>query len=117
MTHLVSFRTSKFDVRAEKPNPINPLAGQGVLNWLRGEVAKANYAATEPDAEDWGWYVDVQGNGASYLVGASADAESVTPHIDWIVQGHKHPSFQVKILRHTNLLVNHPPLPPLTRFS
>ena len=108
MAHLVSFRTSKFNVRAEKPNPINPLAGQGVLNWLRGELAKANYAATEPDAEDWGWYVDVQGNGASYLVGASADADSATPDIEWIVQVHKHRSLKEKILGQNKMAVDDP---------
>ena len=108
MAHLVSFRTSKFDVSAEKPNPINPLAGQSVLNWLRGELAKVNYAATEPDAEDWGWYVDVQGNGASYLVGASADAESATPDIEWIVQVHKHRSLREKILGQNKMAVDDP---------
>jgi len=41
MAHVVSFRTSKFDVRTETPNPINPIAGQGVLRWLRLELAKA----------------------------------------------------------------------------
>ena len=92
MAHLFFFRTAKFDVRAEEPNPINPIAGQSVLNWLRSELAKVNFTATEPSTEDWGWYVDVQGNGASYLVGASADAENSTPDIEWIVQVHKHRS-------------------------
>ena len=108
MAHLVSFRTSKFDVRSEEPNPTNPFAGQGVLNWLRLELARANYAATEPGTEDWGWYVDVQGNGASYLVGASADAGSATPDIEWIVQVHKHRSLKEKILGQNKMAVDDP---------
>ncbi len=78
MAHLVSFRTAKFDVRAEDPNPINPIFGQSVLRWLRAELAKAHYTVTEPSTEDWGWYVDVEAEGAHYLVGASADAENST---------------------------------------
>src|SRR6478672_5055402 len=35
MAHLFTFRTARFDVREEDPNPINPIPGQGVLRWLR----------------------------------------------------------------------------------
>lgn len=61
MVHLVGFRTSRFDVSTETPNPINPIAGQSVLGWLRGELEKARYASTDPATEDWGWYIDVKG--------------------------------------------------------
>jgi hypothetical protein len=97
MAHLVSFKTSKFDVSSETPNPINPIAGQSVLNWLRAELSKAQYQVTEPDTEDWGWYMDVEGNGASYLVGASADAEDPGPIVEWVVQVHKHRSLTDKL--------------------
>jgi hypothetical protein len=82
MAHIVSFRTSKFDVTAETPNPINPIAGQSVLQCLRAEFAKAQYTATEPDTEDSGWYIDVTGNEAAYLVGASADADGSTADVE-----------------------------------
>ena len=97
MAHVVSFRSSKFDVSAETPNPINPIAGQSVLTWLRAELAKAQYTATEPDTEDWGWYIDVTGNDGSYLVGASADADGSTPNVEWVIQVHKHRSFTDKV--------------------
>jgi hypothetical protein len=97
MAHVVSFSTRKFDVSAETPNPINPIAGQSVLTWLRAELAKAQYTATEPDTEDWGWYIDVTGNDGSYLVGASADADGSTADIEWVVQIHKHRSFSDKV--------------------
>lgn len=79
------------------PNPINPIAGQSVLNWLRDELAKSNYQSTEPDTEDWGWYMDVKGDGASYLVGASADAEDTAPTVEWTVQVHKSRSLKDRI--------------------
>jgi hypothetical protein len=98
MAHLISFRTTKFNVTAETPNPINPIAGQSVLNWLRAQLTNTGYAATEPDTEDWGWYMNVEGDDASYLVGASTDAESSSPSVEWVVQVHKHRSMTDKLL-------------------
>jgi len=108
MAHLVSFRTAKFDVRGEDPNPINPIAGQSALNWLRVELGKAKYTVTEPDTEDWGWYIDVQGEGVSYLVGASADAESLTPDVEWVIQLHKHRSLKDKLLGQNKIAADDP---------
>jgi hypothetical protein len=95
MAHVISFITSRFDIAAEKPNPINPIAGQSVLLWLKAELLRADYQVTEPDAEDWGWYMDVQDADAAYLVGASADAEAP---LEWTVQVHKHRSMTDRLL-------------------
>ena len=108
MAHLVSFRTARFDVRAEDRNPTNPIAGQSVLNWRRVELGKAKYTATEPDTEDWGWYIDVQGEGVSYLVGASADAEGTTPDVEWVIQVHKHRSLKDKLLGRNKIAADDP---------
>ena len=89
MAHLISFRSAGFDVAGEKPNPINPIAGQSVLLWLREELVRKQYRVTEPDTEDWGWYIEVASEAASYLVGASADAADPAPIIEWTVQVHK----------------------------
>jgi hypothetical protein len=97
MAHLISFTTSRFDVRAERPNPINPIAGQSVLNWLRDELTKEQFQTTEPDTEDWGWYMDVHGAGGSYMVGASADAEPDGTDVQWGLQVHKHRSMADKL--------------------
>jgi hypothetical protein len=98
MAHVITFRTARFDVSKEKPNPINPVAGESVLRWLRDEIAKAGYRATEPDTEDWGWYIDVQADNSSYLVGASGDADTSTPVVDWTIQVHKARSMKDKML-------------------
>jgi hypothetical protein len=108
VAHLVSFRTDKFDVRAEAPNPINPIAGQSLLKWLRDKLSEANYAATEPSTEDWGWYIDVRGKERSYLVGASADAENPTSMVEWIIQIHKHRSLREKILGQNRMAPDDP---------
>lgn len=97
MAHVISFRTSKFDISQERPNPVNPIAGQSVLSWLRGELEQAGYRSTEPDTEDWGWYMDVEGSGGSYLVGASADATDTDAAVEWTVQVHKSRSMKDKL--------------------
>ena len=103
MAYLISFKTARFDVRAETPNPVNPIAGRSVLVWLRTALVNAGYQATEPGTEDWGWYMDVQGASGSYLVGASGDAESVERQVEWVVQIHKHRSLTDR-LRGRNVL-------------
>ncbi len=97
MAHVITFTTSRFDVTKEPPNPINPIAGHGVLAWLRGELQKNQYRTTEPDAEDWGWYMDAHGGDASYMVGASGDAETGTADVEWTIQVHKRRSAMDKI--------------------
>lgn len=99
MAHVITFKTSRFDVTKETPNPYNPIAGQSVLTWLRPELEKVQYRTTEPDTEDWGWYMDAHGTEAAYMIGASADAEgSGGGNVEWTVQVHKHRSAKDKIL-------------------
>jgi hypothetical protein len=108
MAHVISFRSRKFDVTAETPNPTNPIAGQSVLTWLRGELAKGHYTATEPDTEDWGWYIDVTGKDGSYLVGASADADGSTPDAEWVIQVHRHRSMSDKLFGRNKMAPDDP---------
>ena len=103
MAHVISFRTRRFDVTKETPNPTNPIAGQSVLRWLGAELAKSQYTSTEPDTEDWGWYMDVTGSDGSYLVGASADADGSTPEVEWVIQVHKHRSMKDKLFGRNTL--------------
>lgn len=98
MPHLVTFRTARFDPEAEPANPINPIAGHSVLIWLMDAVRAAGYEGGEPGTEDWGWYVDVAGHGASYLVGASGEREpGAKGPVDWTVQIHRHRSLPDKL--------------------
>jgi hypothetical protein len=103
MAHLIIFNTSKFDVSKETPNPINPIAGESVLIWLRSEVAGPRYDVSAPAAEDWGWYVYINGGGASYMVGASADAQDPAVELEWTVQLHKTRSLKEKLLGQNKL--------------
>ena len=97
MPHLISFTTTKFDASKETPNPINPIAGEGVLKWVREELVKTGWEVSDPDAEDWGWYMIAQRSGTSYLVGASGEIEGDTSPTDWIIQIHKQRTFLQKL--------------------
>jgi hypothetical protein len=108
MAYLISFTTDRFDVSGEKPNAINPIAGRTVLLWLREGLLQAHYRVTEPDTEDWGWYIHVEGADASYLVGASAEAADPTPTVAWIVQVHKNRSMTDKLLGRNKMAADDP---------
>ena len=90
MTRVITFSTDLFDISAEDPNPINPIAGQAVLDWMRERLEGSGYTTTKPATEDWGWYIGVTGASASYLIGASGEPERPPPDMDWTIQIHRH---------------------------
>jgi hypothetical protein len=108
MAHLITFTTARFDPASEPANPINPIAGQSVLLWLRDGLAKAGYRTTEPDTEDWGWYFDVADAQGSYLVGASGDGNSDGPEIEWVIQVDRHRSLMDRLLGRNRLTADDP---------
>jgi hypothetical protein len=98
MAHVITFRSTRFDIQAETPNPINPIAGKAVLEWLRERLIKSRCETTEPGPEDWGWYMVANLGGASYLVGASGEGEGDSSNgVDWTIQIHKWRSLKEKI--------------------
>jgi len=108
MAHVITFSTGMFDISKEEPNPINPIAGQAVLKWIRGKLEGSGYTATEPATEDWGWYVDVHGHGCSYLVGASSEPERPPPDMDWTVQIHKSRSLKERLMGRNKMSTDDP---------
>ena len=87
MANLITFRTSLFDPAEEPENPYNP---------IRAEVLGDDYESSEPDAEDWGWYTEVQADDDVYTVGAICfDEEDQPPDepFDWMIQVVKRRSF------------------------
>ena len=98
LAHVITFRSARFDITRERPNPINPIVGESLLQWLREQLSASRYETTEPDAEDWGWYIDVKADGTVYLVGASGEADDdATGSVDWTIQIDKHRSLKDKL--------------------
>jgi hypothetical protein len=108
MPYLFAFRTAKFDVSKESPNPINSIAGESVLTWLKSVLVEAQYQVTEAAPEDFGWYVDVYRAAASYMVVASGDVQVTDPERSWIVQIRKNRSLSEKLLGRGKLTADDP---------
>ena len=110
MAHEITFRSEKFDVSAEDPNPINPIAGQSFLLWLRGRLHDGGYEAKEPDSEDWGWYLKLSAFGSTYLVGAAgfSEEEGEDASVEWHIQIHKLRSFLDRLTGRNKLASDDP---------
>ncbi len=88
-----------FDVSQERENPINPIYGVSLLEWLR-EKLKDKVTLMEPDAEDWGWYSELEWEGNNYLIGSAAfyeKGDDPNQEIEWVFQVDKYRSFKEKL--------------------
>jgi hypothetical protein len=95
MHSIITFTTVKFDVTKEKKNPINPIYGESILQWLK-EKLKNEIEIDEPDADDWGWYSSISWDGRNYLLGASAE-KSKDNEYEWVFQVDKQRTMKEKI--------------------
>mgnify|MGYP000709869705 FL=1 len=95
MHHIISFVTKMFDVTKEDENPINPIYGQSLLLWLKDQVAET-VQLENPDAEDWGWYSNIEWKGRTYMLGASA-TESDSSGYEWVFQVEKKRTIKEKL--------------------
>jgi hypothetical protein len=92
---ILRFQTDKFDVSKERENPINPIHGESLLLWLREEL-KSQFDIPVPEAEDWGWYTQVDWKGRSYVLGASAEADGGAQY-EWVLLIVKHRTLMEKV--------------------
>lgn len=106
MAHIISFKTAKFDPSKEKANPIKPVAGAGVLEWIRAALKDTPYTATLPVAKDSGWCMDVRREKAVYMVGANGRSEAGTAEVKWTVQIHSRRGFMDKLRGRNHMPTN-----------
>ena len=94
---VIRFMTDHFDVSLERPNDLNPIPGESLLKWL---AARASDTVVIPEAEteDWGWYSDINWNGRSYMLGASASDPEPNGKREWVLQIHKQRSITERLL-------------------
>lgn len=104
MARLFSFSSSLFDPAEEPENPINPIAGHAVLDWLAGKLEERGCVTSRPPAEeDWGWYLDVEMGAARYMIGSSGDSDLKNGSADWMLQVHKKRSIKDRLLGRNRL--------------
>jgi hypothetical protein len=41
VAHVITFRSARFDIATETPNPINSIAGQSLLRWLGEQLRES----------------------------------------------------------------------------
>jgi hypothetical protein len=104
---VIRFDTDIFDVSKERPNPVNPIHGESLLLWLADKL-KGQVAVPTPEAEDWGWYVNLGWSGRTYLVGASASEEGQGNRREWILQIEKQRSFKERLLGRERMTTDDP---------
>jgi hypothetical protein len=108
MDPVIRFRSRLFDVSTEPENPINPIRGASLLDWLRTRMP-AEVTMTDTEAEDWGWYVDLDWHGRRYMLGASAESGEDGMQ-DWALQIEKLRSFKEKLMGQAKMTAEDPVL-------
>ena len=106
MHPVIHFRSALFDVSSEPENPINPIRGESLLQWLRKRVP-SELEMSSPEPEDWGWFSAVDWKGRSYMVGASAN-ESPDGNHEWVLQFEKSRSFKERLFGQGKFATNDP---------
>jgi len=108
VAHVITFRSARFDLSQERPNPINPIAGETVLRWLAQKLTARSCRVTRPEPEDWGWYIHVVADRGSYLVGASGEPEERGTTAEWTIQIERHRSLKDKLTGRNKLAADDP---------
>jgi hypothetical protein len=93
-------------VSREPENPINPIRGTSLLEWLRERVP-ANLAMSAPAAEDWGWYSHVDWQGRSYMIGSCVH-ESPDGNHECVLQIDKSRSVKERLFGQGKMSVDDP---------
>jgi len=81
MHPLIRFESALFDASGEPENPINPIFGYSLLEWLRTRIPELSL----PEPEDWGWFSTIVVDEHCYLLGASGEGPCL-PSMEWTLQ-------------------------------
>jgi hypothetical protein len=106
MHPVIHFQSRLFDISKEPENPINPIPGSSLLEWLRTKTA-GSLAMSAPSSEDWGWYSDARLADRSYLIGSCAH-ESPDGNHEWVLQIEKFRSLKEKLLGQAKMAPDDP---------
>ena len=110
MDKAIYLKTKLFDPSCEEENPINPIYGSTLINWLAKKL-DSKYEISEASPEDWGWYSYINYNGRYYLIGSVAYYESgddPEEEIEWVFQVDKKRTFKEKLFGREKMNENDP---------
>jgi len=79
MRYDLLFETNRFNLSEVKEHFINPCCfGEDLAAWLRGKLREKGIEMSEPDQEDWGWYISGTFKGNDYFVGIGGNADEAS---------------------------------------
>ncbi len=103
MSDDILFETSRFNLSEVWDHFINPCCfGEDLAAWLWGRLHDKGIKVTEPDQEDWGWYIEAEYEGASYSIGIGGNADEFGENRnqgEWRVMVEKRRSLWEKVTR------------------
>ena len=109
MHYVISFESKQFDFGTEEENPINPIKGQSVGDWMFNLLKTDTEELSQVDAEDWGWYSIATYKGNKYLIGyIGLPSETNDEASEIMIQVKKYRSFFESILGKNKLTKNDP---------
>ena len=103
MHPVIHFQSRIFDLSAEPVNPINPIPGSSLLDWLRRHIP----AMSDPSPEDWGWYSHLVQDGRNYLIGSCAH-ECQDGNHEWVLQIDKPRTLKEKLFGQAKMTATDP---------
>lgn len=107
MHPVIHFKSRLFDVTKEPVNPINPISGYSLLEWLCDKIL-AQHSISKPTAEDWGWYSVLRlADHRDYLIGSCVH-ESPDGNHEWVLQIDKHRSIKERLLGRSKMSLDDP---------
>ncbi|MEM6335650.1 MAG: hypothetical protein AAF752_03735 [Bacteroidota bacterium] len=89
MVQVITFCSSAFDEVIE-PEGINQTSGHALGSWVRQRLRAEGIDGTGIDAEDWGWYFEVEYEEICYLVGFCSLISEGNEQSEHIIQIHRH---------------------------
>ncbi|WP_457637128.1 hypothetical protein [Oceanithermus sp.] len=71
MERVWSFASNAFPLEPGEETEVNPgLGGRNLARWLAGELRNAGLEVRRPEAEDWGWRLELAFEGRRFWMGA-----------------------------------------------
>lgn len=111
-TYDLLFETGRFNVTQPKEYYINECCyGEDTAAWLRDRLAELSIGVTEPEQEDWGWYVYVYYNEDRYFIGITGHSvdKSSGNRGEWALMVEKRRSLK-EVITGKNRLVESEPI-------
>ncbi len=97
--YIVTFESNQFDLKGEKENPINPIRGLSIGEWIVPLLNERGVKTSSIEPEDWGWYLYAEHEGSRYLLGFAAnEGEEVGDEPEIMIQIEKQRTFLETIL-------------------